>query len=231
MRFFAPFFFLGRHRFADSVRVREQSIYRFEPRERSLCAWSEVIMVLGKNFRRIIQEMTLASLRVCCLLSLGVSLFGGQQPKTASTPPELVAAQQIVVRVGDKPQMIFTEDDLSKLPPHSVTVQEHGKTIKYDGVLLHDVLARAGAPFGDELRGKALSNYVLATARDGYAVVYTLTEMDTVFSDGDLLLADKADGAPLPDNQGPFRIIATHDKKPARSLRMLERIDVVQLRK
>jgi hypothetical protein len=157
-------------------------------------------------------------------------LFGGQEPKAAGTG-ELIAAQQIVVKVGDKPQIIFTKDDFAKLPPHSVTVQEHGKTIKYDGILLHDILARAGAPFGEQLRGKALSNYVVATARDGYAVVYTLTEMDSLFSDGDLLLADKANGAPLPDSQGPFRMVAPHDRKPARSLRMLERIEVVQLRK
>ncbi len=175
--------------------------------------------------------MNLASARACCLPFLCVSLaLGGQDSKAAGTG-ELIAAQQIVVRVDDKPQMIFTRDDLAKLPLHSVTVQEHGKTINYEGVLLHDVLARAGAPFGEQLRGKALSNYVLATARDGYAVVYTLTEMDTTFSDGDLLLADRANDQLLPDTQGPFRVVATHDKKPARSLRMLERIDVVQLRK
>jgi hypothetical protein len=175
--------------------------------------------------------MNLPSVRACYLLFLCLCLsLGGQEPKAAGTG-ELIAAQQIVVRVDDKPQMIFTKDDLAKFPPHSVTVQEHGKTIKYDGVLLHDLLARAGAPFGEQLRGKALSNYVLATARDGYAVVYTLTEMDPMFSDGDLLLANTANGVSLPDNQGPFRIVATHDKKPARSLRMLERIDVVQLRK
>ncbi len=175
--------------------------------------------------------MNLAPVRACCFFCLSVRLlFGGQEPKAADRP-ELVATHQVIVQIGDKPQVIFTADDVAKLPPHSVTVQEHGKTIKYDGVLLHDVLARAGAPFGEQLRGKALSNYVLATARDGYAVVYTLTEMDTAFSEGDLLLADKANGATLPDTQGPFRVVATHDKKPARSLRMLERIDVVQLRK
>jgi hypothetical protein len=177
--------------------------------------------------------MTPTFVRACCLFCLCIWLSSAGQDRAPKTvhQPELIAAQQVVIRVDDKPQMIFTRDDLGKLPPHSVTVQDHGKTIKYDGVLLHDVLARAGAPFGEQLRGKALSNYVLATARDGYAVVYALTEMDTAFSDGDLLLADKANGKPLSDNQGPFRIVAPHDKKPARSLRMLERIDVVQLRK
>ncbi len=151
------------------------------------------------------------------VLALGVS-SGAQVPK-------------VTVKVNDKPEMTFTEADLAKMPRHNVTMQDHGQTRDYEGVFLHDVLAKAGAPFGQELRGKALSNYVLATAQDGYAVVYTLTEMDTTCSDGDLLLADKSKGEPLSGNQGPFRIIVPHDKKPARSLRLLERIDVVQLRK
>jgi DMSO/TMAO reductase YedYZ molybdopterin-dependent catalytic subunit len=45
------------------------------------------------------------------------------------------------------------------------------------------------------------------------------------------MLADKVNGKPLPETQGPLRIVAPHDKKPARSLRMLQRIDVVSLRK
>jgi hypothetical protein len=92
-------------------------------------------------------------------------------------------------------------------------------------------LEKAGAPHGKDLRGKALSTYVLATARDGYAVVYTLTEMDAAFTDSEILIADRGKGQALSAAQGPFRIVVPADKKPARSLRMLERIDVVQLKK
>ncbi|MDQ2840150.1 MAG: molybdopterin-dependent oxidoreductase [Acidobacteriota bacterium] len=153
-------------------------------------------------------------------------------PQTApKLPPEIFETASFTVHMGDHPDVTITAGDLAKMPRHSVTVQEHGDAVAYEGVYLHDVLARAGAPFGKELRGKALSTYVLATARDGYAVVYTLTEMDADFSEGDLLVADKSKGEPLPVNQGPLRIVAAHDKKPARSLRMLDRIDVVQLRK
>jgi hypothetical protein len=55
--------------------------------------------------------------------------------------------------------------------------------------------------------------------------------MDAAFTDSAVLLADRAKGQPLSDTQVPFRIVVAGDKKPARSLRMLERIDVVQLRK
>ncbi|MBV8551821.1 MAG: molybdopterin-dependent oxidoreductase [Acidobacteriaceae bacterium] len=161
--------------------------------------------------------------RFALLIAVSAAAVYAQSPGTQN-------GARIVVHVAGKPDSTFTAADLSALPHHSVTANEHGKQVEYEGVFLRDMLAKAGAPFGSELRGKALSTYVLASARDGYAVVYTLTEMDPAFSEGDLLLADKSAGQPLPEKEGPFRIVAPHDKKPARSLRMLERIDVVQVR-
>lgn len=125
--------------------------------------------------------------------------------------------------------MTLGSADLAKFTQHTIQVNEHGQTISYTGVLIRDVLAQAGAPSGDKLRGKALSSYVLATARDGYAVVYALPEFDSAFTNAQPLIASKAGGQSLPENQGPFRIVMPQDKKPARSLRMLRRIDVVQL--
>jgi hypothetical protein len=154
-------------------------------------------------------------------------LFGLSQLVWAQAPP----ADKVTVKIGDRPELTLTEEDFVKMPRHQVKAMEHGNTVEYEGVLLHDVLARAGAPLGADLKGKALSSYILATAKDGYAVVYTLAEVDTAFTEGDLLLADRSGGQPLKENQGPFRMVAPHDKKPARSLRMLERIEVVQLRK
>jgi hypothetical protein len=138
---------------------------------------------------------------------------------------------KVTVKVNERSELTLAEADLRAMPRHTVEANEHGTIVTYGGVLLHDVLERAGAPLGKDLKGKALSSYVLATANDGYAVTYTLTEMDTAFSEGDVLLADESGGQALKSPQGPFRLVAPHDKKPARSLRMLERIDVVQLRK
>ena len=61
-------------------------------------------------------------------------------------------------------------------------------------------------------------------------MVYTLTEIDPTFTDSRILLADAADGNPLPSTQGPFRIVVPNEKKGARSIRMLERIEVIRLR-
>ena len=61
-------------------------------------------------------------------------------------------------------------------------------------------------------------------------MVYTLTEIDPAFTDSRILLADAADGSPLPATQGPFRLVVPNEKKGARSIRMLERIEVIRLR-
>ena len=82
-----------------------------------------------------------------------------------------IPASKVVVQVAGKPERIFTGDDFSRMPRHHLSAKEHDTTIEYDGVLLRDVLEKAGAPLGKGLRGKALSTYVLKTARDDYAVV------------------------------------------------------------
>ena len=90
-------------------------------------------------------------------------------------------------------------------------------------------LQKAGAPFGKQLRGKVLSTYVLAKAMDGYQVIFTLGELDPDFGNESILLADKRDGKPLPDKQGPFRLVCPNDHEGARSVRMLETLEVVRL--
>jgi hypothetical protein len=126
----------------------------------------------------------------------------------------------------------LTADDLAKLPRQTVSLPApDGTKIVYEGVTLLAVLQKAGAPFGKQLRGKVLSTYVLAKAQDGYQVVFTLGELDPDFGSETILVADKRDGKPLPDKQGPFRLVCPNDKEGARSVRMLETLEVVRLAK
>ena len=85
-----------------------------------------------------------------------------------------------------------------------------------------ELLKRAGAPVGRDLSGKAVASYVRASAKDGYQVVFSLAELDPGFTANDIIVADTVDGKPLFDYQGPFRIVAPHDKRGARSIRMLQ---------
>src|ERR1700694_3442449 len=110
-------------------------------------------------------------------------------------------------------------------------MMNHGVETLYEGVWLHEVLKRAGVPQGSELRGKALSSYVIAEEQDGDQVVFSLGELDPAFIDNEILRADTANGKPLFGAQGRFRLVVLKDKPGARSVRMLTKLEVVQLRK
>lgn len=123
-------------------------------------------------------------------------------------------------------------DDLAKMPRMTVTIPDQdGTKVAYEGVPLRDILKRAGAPAEKQLRGKALASYVLAKAHDGYQVVFTLAEMEPEFANELIVVADKRDGKPLFGYQGPFRLVCPNDKAGARSVRMLESLEFVQLKK
>ena len=130
-----------------------------------------------------------------------------------------------------KQALTVTADDLAKMPRASVRTTNNGMETVYEGVWLHEVLKKAGVPQGSELRGKALSSYVLAQAQDGYQVLFSLGELDPAFIDNEILLADTANGKPLFGAQGRFRLVVPKDKPGARSVRMLNKIEVVQVRK
>jgi hypothetical protein len=80
------------------------------------------------------------------------------------------------------------------------------------------------------MRGNAMTTYVLASARDGYQVLFSLAELDPAFTSSEVIIADSIDGQPLVAYQGPFRIVSPKDARPARSVRMLQRLDVVRLK-
>lgn len=130
-----------------------------------------------------------------------------------------------------KQELTLTADDLAKMPRATVKTTNNGMETLYEGVWLHEVLKKAGVPQGSELRGKALAGYVLAQAQDGYQVLFSLAELDPSFIDNEILLADTANGKPLFGAQGHFRLVVPKDKPGARSIRMLTKLEVVQLRK
>jgi DMSO/TMAO reductase YedYZ molybdopterin-dependent catalytic subunit len=112
---------------------------------------------------------------------------------------------------------------LSVVNPHDQ------KTEVYEGVLLEELLRKAGVAHGENLRGPAMASYVLAEAADGYRVVFSLAELDSGILDSEVMVADTMDGGPLGEKQGPFRLVAPHEKRPARWVRMLKSITVVRV--
>jgi hypothetical protein len=93
----------------------------------------------------------------------------------------------------------------------------------YSGVPLATLLAQANVPLGKELRGEALTSYLIVSGSDGYSVLLSLAEVDPSFHAGQVLVADTRNGQPLGDH-GPFELIVSDDKRPARWVHNLNSI-------
>ena len=122
----------------------------------------------------------------------------------------------------------LTAGDLAKFPQHTLKASEHGSPATFDGVLLNDVLTLVNAPTGEKLRGKALTQYLLVEAADGYRVVFALPELDPAFASQPVYLVTKRDGKPLSEKEGPFRIVAPAEKRPARWVRQVTALKIKQ---
>jgi DMSO/TMAO reductase YedYZ molybdopterin-dependent catalytic subunit len=148
----------------------------------------------------------------------------GQAPAVSTGPAELKISGSV------ETPLTLTAAELKKMPRKTLSVvnPHEKKTEVYEGVALAELLHRAGAPQGAQLRGPAMASYVLAEAADGYRVVFSLAELDSDFLESEVIVADTVDGGPLGPNQGPFRIVAPHDKRPARWIRMLKSLTVVK---
>ena len=128
----------------------------------------------------------------------------------------------------EKPSKLGAED-IAKLPRKTVRAKDHGGVEStFEGVALIEFLKLAGVPLGEKLRGKAISNYLVVDASDGYRAVFAIPELDPAFTDQVVLLADRRDGKPLSDAEGPLRIIVPHEKRPTRWVRQVTSLTVFQ---
>jgi DMSO/TMAO reductase YedYZ molybdopterin-dependent catalytic subunit len=170
-----------------------------------------------------------------CVLTLhAATLPAATAPQApAAQAPAATAGTGTLAITGDvaKP-LTLTPADLRALPRATVKVtDEDGRTQTYEGVFVEELLRRAGAPIGKELRGNALATYVVASAKDGYQVVFSIGELDPAMTTNEIMVADTVDGKPLFDYQGPLRLVSPKDKRGTRSVRMLERMEIVRLKK
>jgi hypothetical protein len=157
-----------------------------------------------------------------------LALACGPVPVAAQATP----AATLKVTGDVRTPLSLSSDEIKSMPRTHVQVKdENGASVTYDGVLVGELLKRAGAKIGAEMRGNAVATYVVASASDGYQVVFSLAELDPAFTGSEVIVADTIDGKPLFAYQGPWRIVAPKDTRPARSIRMLQQLEVVQLKK
>lgn len=110
------------------------------------------------------------------------------------------------------------------LPAVAAVLAAHGASERCTGVRLADLVARAGVPAGDAVRGGALAMVVVAEGADGYRVVFSLGELDARLGNADIIVADACGGKPLAGGDGPIRLVAAGEARGARSVRQLVRL-------
>jgi len=160
-------------------------------------------------------------------LLLGFSAWTqhGAPPKPSAGPSDFKISGAVATPLD------LTVTDLKGMPRKTLRVDNaHSqKTEVYEGVLVEDLLQKAGVPQGEQLRGPAIATYVLVEAADNYRVLFSLAEFNSSFQDSEIIVADTMDGAPIPGALGPFRLVAPHEKRPARWVEMVKSLTVVRV--
>ncbi len=67
---------------------------------------------------------------------------------------------------------------------------------------------------------------VRASAADGYAVLFSISEIDPELHPGEIIVADQMNGQRLDERSGPFKLVASEDKRPARWVRNLTTLEL-----
>ena len=137
-------------------------------------------------------------------------------------------AQGLALVGADGNIQTLSAADLAAMPHVVLTVKQHGQAHAFEGVLLGEVAARAGAAQGKAIHGPELATVIRVSAGDGYQVVLGLAETDPGTRADRVILADRADGAALKED-GPFRLVVEGDLRPARSARNVVKIEVLRL--
>jgi hypothetical protein len=140
------------------------------------------------------------------------------------------APARVVIKGLEGQQSGITASELDALPRVKLSATQHGTTHVFEGALLGDVLAKAGAPAGVAIRGAELLDVVIVEARDGYKVALDLAGTDATMRADRVILADRMDGSPLDDHNGPFQLMVEGDLRPARAVRMVSAIRLERLR-
>ncbi|WP_019948128.1 molybdopterin-dependent oxidoreductase [Hymenobacter aerophilus] len=142
-----------------------------------------------------------------------------------------LSAQNLTLAGPGAATRTLTAAEWAALPRVTQTAKDKtGKSHRYEGVPLPALLQLLQAPQGKALHGPALSQALLVTAADDYRVVVALPELDPTFNDQTVLLADRCDGKALPSESGPYQLIIPREKRPARWVKQVRELRVVEVK-
>jgi hypothetical protein len=160
------------------------------------------------------------------LLAGQPALVAQQMERSAPSTP----STQLTIKTYEGKTLNFSPEELAALPHRQVAVfNAHTKANEtYSGVLLADLLSKAGVPLGENVRGKLFMIGIVAQGMDSYSVLYSLAEVDPSIHTGDVIVADTLDGQKL-GKDGAFKMVSSEEKRPARWVRNLTSISVIKV--
>ena len=140
------------------------------------------------------------------------------------------AASPVTIKVDGAVEtpLTLSAADVAAMPQTTMKVKDHdGKDATYTGVLVRDLLLKAGVPLGQHrLKGPLLACGVAVTSADGYKTVFGLAEFDDEYAERDILLATHRDGQLLDAKEGTFRLVVPQEGRQGRWSRVVTGINV-----
>ena len=135
----------------------------------------------------------------------------------------VASAQTLEVSYQQKHETVA----LQEMPHADVAAKGHdGVSHTFSCVPVSTVLAKVQAPTGENLRGAGMSLVLMASAKDNYHATFALSEVDESIGNKPVFVCDKQDGQPLSAADGPIRLVVPSDKRAARWVRMLIRLEI-----
>jgi hypothetical protein len=135
----------------------------------------------------------------------------------------------ITVVKPDGSSIVMTDAMLNALPRVTVTAPSHDKR-SFEGTELRAVLTLAGVKETEGLKGQLLARVVTVVASDGYRMVLPLSDLDPSIGNLKVFLVNRVDGAPIPEEDGRWRLVIPSDERPARWVKLIVRLEVSDLK-
>lgn len=159
-------------------------------------------------------QLAVAQTTLCLSLTIGAQ--SGSQVTTSVSVAGNVA-ETLSLTVADLKR--YPAHQVEYVPSGAVEQKAAGPARRYTGCFLRDVLA-AAKPVESKPR-ELRKSYIVATASDGYEVVFSWAELFVSPIGDQVLVVYERDGAPLPDDEGRIALIAVSDTRPVRHVKWL----------
>ncbi|WP_394781465.1 molybdopterin-dependent oxidoreductase [Undibacterium sp.] len=169
------------------------------------------------------------------LLLSAAAAFCGHAAAAGNEPSKLIT-DSITVSGNVENKLTLKVDDLRAFPPQQISEVQllgrgganMGKLSNVKGVRLRDILEKAVVIAKDHNDVK--KTVIIASASDGYKVVYSWTEVfNSPLGDGVLVYFEK-NGAPLGDDEGRIAMISAKDTNTGpRHVKWLQTLEVKKI--